>query len=182
MGGYGLKLALVLLLILLNAVFAGSEMALVSLREGQLRQLCRRGRRGTTLVRLVRDPNRVLATTQLGITLAGFLASAAAAVTLAEPLFAPLSFLGGAAEPVAVVLVTAMLTFATLVLGELAPKRLAMQRAERWGSTGGPTTGPVRNAVPTGGLVVEPDHQSDCPAVRRGSRGRPRGSGQRRAA
>ncbi|MFC6021230.1 hemolysin family protein [Plantactinospora solaniradicis] len=133
MGGYGVQVVLVLLLILLNAIFAGSEMALVSLREGQLRQLGRKGRRGATLVRLVRDPNRFLATTQLGITLAGFLASAAAAVSLAKPLLGPLGFLGRAAEPVAVVLVTAVLTFATLVLGELAPKRLAMQRAERWG-------------------------------------------------
>ena len=132
-GGYGVELALVLLLVLLNAAFAGSEMALISLREGQLRQLARTGRRGSVLVRLARDPNRFLATTQLGITLAGFLASAAAAVSLAEPLMGPLGFLGRAAQPVAVVLVTTVLTLATLVLGELVPKRLAMQRAERWG-------------------------------------------------
>jgi putative hemolysin len=85
------------------------------------------------LARLARDPNRFLATTQIGITLAGFLASAAAAVSLAEPLVGPLGFLGAAARPVAVVLVTAVLTFVTLVLGELTPKRIAMQRAERWG-------------------------------------------------
>src|SRR5262249_54134201 len=78
-----------------------------------------------------RDPNRFLATVQIGITLAGFLASATAAVTLARPLVTALSFLGGAAEPVAVTLVTLALTFLTLVIGELAPKRLAMQYAQR---------------------------------------------------
>jgi putative hemolysin len=81
---------------------------------------------------LARDPTRFLATIQIGITLAGFLASATAAVSLAGPLVEPLGFLGGAARPVAIFLVTMALTFFTLVLGELAPKRVAMQRAERW--------------------------------------------------
>jgi len=128
------QLGLVLALVLLNAVFAGSEMALVSLRQGQIRQLERRGGSGAVLARLARDPNRFLATIQIGITLAGFLASASAAVTLAEPLVEPLSgLLGGAARPAAVGLVTIAVSYVTLVLGEMAPKRIAMQRAERWG-------------------------------------------------
>ncbi|MGC5032777.1 hemolysin family protein [Micromonospora sp. DT229] len=132
MDGYGVRVVLVLVLVLVNAVFAGSEMALVSLRESQLQRLERASRAGRVLARLARDPNRFLATIQIGITLAGFLASAAAAVSLAAPLVGPLGFLGSAAEPVAVVLVTIVLTFVTLVLGELAPKRIAMQRAEGW--------------------------------------------------
>ncbi|MGV0837125.1 hemolysin family protein [Mycolicibacterium thermoresistibile] len=120
-------------LLLINAVFAGSEIALISLREGQLRQLERRGgRTATILVGLARDPNRFLATIQIGITLSGYLASAAAAVTLAQPLVAGLGFLGTAAPAVAVGLVTLILAFITLVVGELAPKRLAMQHAQRW--------------------------------------------------
>ncbi|MFF5175716.1 hemolysin family protein [Micromonospora sp. NPDC000089] len=126
------QLAVVGVLVLVNAALSGSEMAMVTLREGQLRRLGRTGRTGARLVRLAREPNRYLATVQLGITLAGFLASAAAAVSLAEPLVRPLRFLGGAAHPAAVLLVTIALTFVTLVVGELAPKRLAMQRAERW--------------------------------------------------
>lgn len=132
MGGYGVQVTLVLVLLLVNAVFAGSEMALVSLRESQLHRLERASRAGAVLARLARDPNRFLATIQIGITLSGFLASATAAVTLAAPLIGPLGFLGTAARPVAVVLVTVVLTFLTLVLGELAPKRIAMQHAERW--------------------------------------------------
>jgi putative hemolysin len=131
--GYWFNVVLVMFLVLLNAAFAGSEMALISLREGQLKQLEREGgQTARRLVRLARDPNRFLATIQIGITLAGFLASATAAVALAEPLVPTLGFLGGAAEVVAVAGVTLILTFFTLVFGELAPKRLAMQMALPW--------------------------------------------------
>jgi putative hemolysin len=127
------QLGLLAFLIVINGIFAGSEIALISLREGQLQRMEKRSRTGRVLARLARDPNRFLSTIQIGITLAGFLASAVAAVTLAEPLVPALDFLGSAAEPVAIVVVTLALTFVTLVLGELAPKRVAMQRAERWG-------------------------------------------------
>jgi putative hemolysin len=126
------EIGLVLLLVVINAAFAGSEVALLSLREGQLRRLEREGDRGRLVARLARDPNRFLSTIQIGITLAGFLASAAAAVSLAEPLVPLLGFLGRAAGPAAVVLVTMVLTYLTLVVGELAPKRIALQRPERW--------------------------------------------------
>ena len=126
------EIGLVLLLVLINAAFAGSEVALISLREGQLRRLEREGEQGRLVARLARDPNQFLSTIQIGITLAGFLASAAAAVSLAEPLVPLLGFLGRAAGPAAVVLVTMVLTYLTLVVGELAPKRIALQRPERW--------------------------------------------------
>lgn len=133
MSGLAGQLLLVAALVLLNAAFAGSEIALISLRQGQIERLERRSRAGRALARLAREPNRFLSTIQIGITLAGFLASATAAVTLAQPLVEPLrELLGRAARPVAIVAVTGVLTFFTLVLGELAPKRLAMQRAERW--------------------------------------------------
>src|SRR3954471_9640354 len=132
MGGIGGEILLVLVLVLVNAAFSGSEMALVSLRESQVQRMERASRRGRVLARLTRDPNRFLATIQIGITLAGFLASAAAAVSLSEPLVEPLAFLGTAAQPVAIVIVTIALTFVTLVIGELAPKRIAMQRTEGW--------------------------------------------------
>lgn len=132
MSGIGGQLLLVLVLVLVNAVFSGSEMALISLRESQLQRLEKTSRAGRVLVRLTRDPNRFLATIQIGITLAGFLASAAAAVSLAKPLYEPLSFLGDIAQPAAIFIVTIALTYVTLVLGELAPKRIAMQRAEGW--------------------------------------------------
>jgi putative hemolysin len=133
MGDVWPQLVLVAVLVLINAAFAGTELAMVSLRESQLRRIEERSATGAVLARLARQPNQFLATIQIGITLAGFLASAAAAVSLAEPLEGPLSFLGGAARPASVVVVTLVLAYFTLVFGELAPKRIAMQRAEKWG-------------------------------------------------
>ncbi|BBZ06532.1 membrane protein [Mycolicibacterium doricum] len=134
MNDYWSNVALVAALVLVNGLLSGSEAAFISLREGQLRELEHRGgRRDHTVVRLAREPNRYLATIQLGITLAGFFASAAAAVTLAEPLAPLLSFLGaGARTPVSIAVVTVAVAGVTLVFGELAPKRLAMQNARRW--------------------------------------------------
>jgi putative hemolysin len=131
--GSGPTLVLVLVLVLVNAALTGTELALVTLRESQVKRLEESGgRRGRTLARLANDPNQFLATIQIGITLAGFLASATAAVSLAAPVEDQLDFLGKAAGPVSVVLVTIVLAYLTLVLGELAPKRLAMQNTERW--------------------------------------------------
>lgn len=126
------QLGLVVALIAVNALFAGSELALVSLREAQVSRLESESSAGRVLARLARDPNRFLATIQIGITLAGFLASATAAVSLAERVTPLLAALGDADEVVAIILITLVLTFFTLVFGELAPKRLAMQHAERW--------------------------------------------------
>jgi putative hemolysin len=117
MSGIGFEIALVLVLMVVNAAFAGSEVALISLREGQLRRLEAAGGRGRLVAQLARDPNQFLSTVQIGITLAGFLASAVAAVALAEPLVQPLGFLGTWAEAAAIVAVTIVLTFASLVLG-----------------------------------------------------------------
>lgn len=133
MSRYAFDIGLITVLLLLNGLFAGSELALVSLREGQLRTLERSGgRRERALVRLARDPNRYLGTIQLGITLAGYLASATAAVTLAEPLVPALGFLGGAAEAIAITGVTLVLAAINIIVGELVPKRLAMQHPLRW--------------------------------------------------
>lgn len=132
MEGIGIQITLVVVLLLINGVLAGSEIALISLREGQITRLESGSPTGRRLAELARDPNRFLATIQIGITLSGFLASATAAVTLAEPLIPLLEFAGNAARPLAIVLVTMVLSFVTLVVGELAPKRLALQRAEPW--------------------------------------------------
>ncbi len=126
------EIALVVVLVLFNAALSGSEMALVTLRESQIHRLAAESERGRTLATLTSDPNRFLSTIQVGITLAGSLASATAAVSLAHPLIKPLSALGSAAEPAAVFVVTLVLTYFTLVLGELAPKRIAMQTAPQW--------------------------------------------------
>ncbi len=134
------EIALVAVLILVNAALAGSEMALVSLRDSQVSRLAAESEKGRRLASLTSNPDRFLSTIQIGITLAGALASATAAVSLAQPLVEPLGFLGAAAQPFSVVLVTVLLTYVTLVLGELAPKRIAMQTAQTWALR---ATGPI---------------------------------------
>lgn len=124
---------LVLLFVLVGGVFAAAEIALVSLREGQVQALSKRGVAGPRVLRLASDPNRFLAVVQVGVTVAGFFSAAFGAATLADDLVAPLADLGideGAAEAVALVLVTLFIAYLSLVFGELVPKRLALQRAE----------------------------------------------------
>ncbi len=126
------EVLLIVVLVAINAVLSGTEIALISLREPQLAKLRERGGTGRIVADLAAEPNRYLATIQVGITLAGFLASAAAAVSLAEPLVPAFSWAGDAARTVAIVVVTIALSFLTLVFGELVPKRLALQKPEAW--------------------------------------------------
>jgi putative hemolysin len=127
-----LTFGLVLLFILIGGVFAGTELALVSLRESQLTRLERESQRGARVAAVARDPNRFLAAVQIGVTVAGFFSAAYGAATLA-PDFAPLlervGLPAGAASTASVVVLTLVIAYLSLVLGELVPKRLALQRA-----------------------------------------------------
>lgn len=127
------QIALVLAFIVVGGWFAAAEIALVSLRPGQVTRLATKERRGEAVQRLLQHPNRFLSAVQIGVTLAGFLSSAFGAVNLATPLADQLHHGGlssGAAEAVALLLVTGVITYVSLVIGELAPKRIALQRAE----------------------------------------------------
>jgi putative hemolysin len=127
------SILVVLALILIEALFVASEIALVSLRESQLETMAQQGRRGQVVAKLVRDQNRWLATVQIGVTLTALLSSAYGAITLSESAKRGLISAGlgkGLAGFVGVVGVTLIITFVTLVIGELAPKRLALQRPE----------------------------------------------------
>ncbi|MFN3924097.1 MAG: hemolysin family protein [Pseudarthrobacter sp.] len=126
-----LNFLLVLFFVLLGGVFAGTEMALVSLRESQVRRLEKSGKRGARIAALAGNPNRFLSTVQIGVTLSGFFSGAYGASTIApdvEPLLEGIGF-GSAAEPVAFIGMTLLVAYLSLVLGELVPKRLAMQSA-----------------------------------------------------
>jgi putative hemolysin len=131
----------VLALIMVEALFVASEIALVSLRESQVQELAESGRRGAVVARLVRDPNRFLATVQIGVTLTALLSSAYGATTLSEDAKRALETTGlgsGLAGFIGLVGVTMVISFVTLVIGELAPKRLAMQRIEATARAVGP--------------------------------------------
>ena len=134
-------LALVVLFVLVGGVFAGTELALVSLRESQIAQLEKRGGRAARAARVARDPNRFLAAVQIGVTVAGFLSAAFGASTLAPALTPVLVGLGlseALAATVALVLLTLAIAYLSLVLGELVPKRLALQRASAVAVATGP--------------------------------------------
>ncbi|GAA3136003.1 hemolysin family protein [Planomonospora alba] len=127
------NIALVLLFVLIGGFFAGAEMAMVSLRESQVRRLGARGRAGARAAKLARDPNRFLSAVQIGVTVATMLSAAFGADTLAQdlsPVLAGWGVPGALAAPAALVLVTLAISYCSLVLGELVPKRLARQRAE----------------------------------------------------
>ncbi|MEO3799008.1 hemolysin family protein [Nonomuraea sp. B1E8] len=127
------NIALVLLFILIGGFFAAAEIAMVSLRDSQVRQISQRGRRGERVAKLARDPNRFLSAVQIGVTVATMLSAAFGADRLAAQLVPVLEGwrVPEAVAPVmSLVLVTLAISYVSLVLGELAPKRLALQRAE----------------------------------------------------
>jgi putative hemolysin len=137
-----LSAIVVLLLIGVEAVFVASEMALVTLREGQVSSLANRGKRGERLAELVSDPNRFLSAVQIGVTTTALLSSAFGAVTLSHSLSDELRNAGmgkGLADVLGFLVVTLAIAYVTLVVGELAPKRLALQRAAGTASAVAPT-------------------------------------------
>ncbi len=126
-----------IVLILLNAVFACAEIAVLSVNETKLERLSEEGnRRAKRLSKLIKDPAKFLATIQVAITLSGFLGSAFAADNFADPLAAWVQTWGWVQLPIevletiAVVVITLILSYFTLVFGELVPKRLAMKKSE----------------------------------------------------
>lgn len=132
----GTEVIILLVLIIVNAFFAASEIALISLNDNKIRIMAESGdKKAKMLHQLLSEPSRFLATIQIGITLAGFLASAFAAGSFAEPLAEALFELGvPLSRPllgtISVIVITLTLSYFTLVLGELVPKRLALQKAE----------------------------------------------------
>ena len=123
---------IVLLIVLIGGFFAAAEMALVSLREGQVRAISQRGKRGQRAARLAQDPQRFLSAVQIGVTLATLLSGTFGAATLASALRTVLHKDGlssGLASVLSIAIVTVGISFFTLVLGELAPKRLGLQRS-----------------------------------------------------
>ena len=132
-GGLWLSIAIVLTFILIGGFFAAAEMALVSLRDSQVRQLAETGKRGQTVARLHRQPSRFLAAVQIGVTVAGFLSAAFGASTITAQVTPVLEGWGlshGVADAVALLAITLVISYFALVLSELSPKRLALQRAE----------------------------------------------------
>ncbi|HEY7462842.1 MAG TPA: hemolysin family protein [Candidatus Limnocylindria bacterium] len=136
--GWLLDLALVAVLILIGGFFAASEIALITVKRHRLHQLVSEGSRSASIAeRLTDDPSRFLATIQIAITFLGFLASAVGAVSLSGSLagliaLIPLDVVRSAAQTISFVLITLLIALASIVIGELVPKTLALTFAERF--------------------------------------------------
>ena len=128
------QLLVIALLLLLNGFFAMSELAIVSARRVRLKQMAKAGSRGAAAaLRLMDDPVKFLSTVQVGITMVGIVAGAYSGATLADPLahyLQGIPFIGGHARTVALGTVVVAVTYFSLVIGELVPKRIALNHAE----------------------------------------------------
>lgn len=126
-------IALIFVFILIGGTFAAAEMAMVTLRESQVKQLAAKGKRGQAIQRLTSNPNLFLSAVQIGVTVSGMLSAAFGGATIAEelgPVFVGWGVPESVASPLALVLVTVVISYFSIVIGELTAKRLAMQRAE----------------------------------------------------
>ena len=134
-----IKLLVLLLLVLTNAFFAMSEIAIISLNDNKIKRMAEQGdKKAKKILKLTEDAAGFLSTIQIGVTLAGFLASASAASSFAEPLadfiaksIFNLSAANDLIETISMVVVTILISFITLVFGELAPKRIAMKKSDK---------------------------------------------------
>jgi len=134
-----LPIIILVILIFINAIFAAAEIAIISLSEAKLKKQAEEGdKKATKLLKLVQSPERLLSAIQIAITLAGFLSSAFAADSFADPLTTWLRYdVGFTAIPektlntLVVILITLILSYFSLVLGELVPKRLGMKKTEK---------------------------------------------------
>lgn len=134
--------ALVLFFILVAGLFVAAEISLLSLRESQVKALANRGTRGARVASLAENPNRFLAAAQVGITVSGFLSAALGAERFSahlRPIFERWGMSKGLGSATALLLSTLAVAYVSLVLGELAPKRLALQRTEQVALAAAPT-------------------------------------------
>lgn len=135
MSSITLEILLILVLIITNGIFSGSEIAVVSARKVRLEQLAQQGnRKARVAFKLANNPNDFLSTVQIGITLIGILSGAVGGATLAQrlkPLFDRISALQPYSEGISVAIVVTIITYLSLVIGELVPKRIALNAPEQ---------------------------------------------------
>jgi putative hemolysin len=152
------EIIVILLLILANGFFSGSELAIISARKSTIARLIAEGNSKAKVVdKLQNDPHRFLATVQIGVTVVGSLASAVGGVTAIEyvkPLLdsAPYALIREASEPIAIALVVALVSYFSLILGELAPKTIGLQFADRMSLA---VAKPINALATIGGMAVK---------------------------
>jgi len=127
------SILIVLGLIAVGGIFVAAEIALISLRESQVKQIAHKGKRGAKVLKLTKNPNRFLASVQVGITFCGFLSAALGAEQLGKYVIPELENIGissQSSEILSIVGITLVIAYISLVFGELVPKRLALYKSE----------------------------------------------------
>ncbi len=169
------ELAIILVLMIANGIFAAAELALVSARHSQLEQAAKAGdRRAERALHMAREPNRLLATVQVGITLIGTFAAAFGGARLSRPiaeLLADIPLLAPYAEQVALICVVLLITYLSLIVGELVPKQLALLHAEKTAILFAPLLGNI--AVVTRPIVWMLTHSTNVVLALLGQRAEP---------
>ncbi len=152
LGQFTLDVLLVLLFIVVAGIFVAAEIALISLRESQLRQMEAAGakpKRTARLAKLTKNPNRFLAAAQVGVTFCGFLSAALGAERIGQTFVIPIlerwGLSHGLSTAISVVFVTIMIAYVSLVIGELVPKRLALYRTEQIALAAAPSIDRIAN-------------------------------------
>ena len=128
------SIGMIVALIVLGAIFVAAEIALVSLRESQIKQIATRGKRGAKVASVASNPNRLLATLQVGVTVTGFLSAALGADRLGDhfiPWLESRGLSGDSASTASLIGLTMVIAYFSLVFGELVPKRVALYRTEQ---------------------------------------------------
>ena len=130
----GLNILLIFIFLVLGSIFSGTELALVSLRGSQIDQMEQEDARGARVAAIARDPNKFLSTVQIGVTLSGFL-SASFGESSISPFIVPVVKSWGVpaniAAPLTTIVLTLIISYCSIVISEMVPKRIAMQRTEQ---------------------------------------------------
>lgn len=130
----GLNILLIFVFLVIGSVFSGTELALVSLRGSQIEQMEQEDARGAKVAKIARDPNTFLSTVQIGVTLSGFLSASFGASSIAPYLIPVVESWGvhpGIAGGLVNIILTLIISYCSIVISEMVPKRIAMQRTEQ---------------------------------------------------
>ena len=130
----GLNILLIFVFLVIGSVFSGTELALVSLRGSQIEQMEQEDARGAKVAKIARDPNTFLSTVQIGVTLSGFLSASFGASSIAPYLIPAVESWGvhpGIAGGLVNIILTLIISYCSIVISEMVPKRIAMQRTEQ---------------------------------------------------
>ena len=165
----GLNILLIFVFLVIGSVFSGTELALVSLRGSQIEQMEQEDARGAKVAKIARDPNTFLSTVQIGVTLSGFLSASFGASSIAPYLIPAVESWGvhpGIAGGLVNIILTLIISYCSIVISEMVPKRIAMQRTEQIARAVVPAIDAFAADLPPDHLAHRQEHERHRPPAR----------------